>query len=53
LEEVLQHRGITGLTSGQGDRQRPAAAVDELVNLAAQSTPGPAERMVQRLGFTG
>jgi hypothetical protein len=50
---VLQHRGITGLTGGQGDHQRPAAAVDELVDLAAQPSPGPAERMVWRLGLTG
>jgi len=53
VQQVLQHRGITGLTSGQGDHQRPAAAVDELVDLAAQPASGPAERMVQRLGLTG
>ena len=50
---MLQHRGITGLTAGQPDHQRPAAAVDELVDLAAQPTPGPAQRMVQRLSLTG
>jgi hypothetical protein len=53
LQQVLQHRGVTGLTSGQGDHQRPAPAVNELVDLAAQPTPGAAERMVQRLGLTG
>jgi hypothetical protein len=41
------------LTSGHSDHQRPAAAVDELVDLAAQPASGPAERMVQRLGLTG
>ena len=45
--------GESPLTGGQGDHQRPAAAVDELVDRAAQPTPGPAERMVWRLGLTG
>jgi hypothetical protein len=50
---MLQHWGITSLPSGQPDHQRSATAVDELVDLAAQPTPGPAQRMVWRLGLTG
>jgi hypothetical protein len=48
--DAAQHRpklgAVAALAGGDHDRQRPLATLDRQVQLAAQPTPGAAERVV-------
>jgi hypothetical protein len=50
VQHPLELRGVAALAGGDHDRQRPLAALDGQVQLAAQPAPGAPERVVGRLG---
>lgn len=49
-EQRQQGRRITGLPGGEGDHQRQAMTVDELVNLRRQTAPRAAQGVIRRFG---
>lgn len=49
VEQVREHRRISALTWTDDHHQRPAAAIDELMDLGRETTAGAAQRMVSWL----
>ena len=48
-QQLFEEGGIVGLSGGNQDHQRPASAVDEMVDLAGQAAARAAYRVVRRL----
>ena len=49
IHERDEHRAVAVLAGGAHGDQRQSVAVDELMGLRRQPTPGPAQRVVRRL----
>ncbi len=47
---MLEDRAVVGLAGADEYHQGPSVAVDEVVNLAGQSSAGTANAVVRRLG---
>lgn len=49
VQQMLEHRVVTGLAGADEDHQGQTGAVDELVDLGAQTAAGTANAVVRRL----
>jgi energy-coupling factor transporter ATP-binding protein EcfA2 len=48
-EQWLEHRRVPGLAGRHRDHQRPATAIDKLVDLGRHPAPGTSQRVIGRL----